>query len=343
MPKLLTTSDYYKVLTYKYDLQMSNVEIAKKLGITRKTVAKILKRESDTGSPQPVIKGLKVQTKFAKGLATPQQINTLKELCIESPFKTPRILREDLKLECSLTTIKRRLKDLGLHGRRAAVKPMLSERSRLRRLEFATLHRDFNWDNVVFSDEVKIETAASGLDWVRRPTGQRYGKQYIREVNRSGRVALVVWGAFSKGGFFDLVFLNGSLNSQTYIRDILQPEILPYKQTFKNMIFVQDNASSHTAHIVRDFLKENEISTLKWPATSPDMNPIENIWRILKLEVGCLNKYKKSQLNEVKEKITLAWRKLETERLKMIEQFYKKGMAKRMEAVIAAEGHSTKW
>ena len=162
MPRLLSTRDYYSVLTYKHELQMSNVQIANKMGITRKTVAKILKRHSDTGSPEPLIKGCKVKTKFAEGLATRQQINALARSCRTGPFKTPRILKEELGLECSLSTIKRRLKDCDLNGHRAAVKQMLSENSVRQRLEFANLHRNFNWDNVVFSDEVKIETAASG-------------------------------------------------------------------------------------------------------------------------------------------------------------------------------------
>ena len=93
MPKLLSTSDYYTVLTYKHELQMSNLQIAKKMGITRKTVAKILKRDSDTGSPEPLIKGRKRKTKFAKGLATDQEINALTEMSKAEPFKTPRILR----------------------------------------------------------------------------------------------------------------------------------------------------------------------------------------------------------------------------------------------------------
>ena len=343
MPKLLSTSDYYTVLTYKHELQMSNLQIAKKMGITRKTVAKILKRDSDTGSPEPLIKGRKRKTKFAKGLATDQEINALTEMSKAEPFKTPRILREELELECSLTTIKRRLKDSKLNGHRAAVKQMLTDRTRRRRVEFAEQHIDFNWDNVVFSDEVKIETAASGLDWVRRPPEKRYQRDYIREVNRQGRVSLLVWGAFSKQGFFDLVFVDGSLNSPGYIKQILEPRILPFKKLFKNMIFMQDNASCHTAHIVRDFFRKNEIDTIKWPSKSPDMNPIENMWRMLKIEVGCLNQYNKFQLDVVKQKVIDAWNKINTDRHELLRKIYDTSMKKRMEAVIEANGWYTKW
>ena len=106
---------------------------------------------------------------------------------------------------------------------------------------------------------------------------------------------------------------------------------------------MQDNASCHTAHIVRDFFRDYEIDTIKWPAKSPDMNPIENMWCILKIEVGCLNQYNKYQLDVVKQKIKHAWNKIRRGRYEMVRKIYKEGMKKRMEAVIAANGYHTKW
>lgn len=54
-------------------------------------------------------------------------------------------------------------------------------------------------------------------------------------------------------------------------------------------IFMQDNASTHTAHSVqnwlREFGQENGVHFLDWPPYSPDLNPIENVWALLKEKI----------------------------------------------------------
>ncbi|CAK1582681.1 unnamed protein product [Parnassius mnemosyne] len=45
---------------------------------------------------------------------------------------------------------------------------------------------------------------------------------------------------------------------------------------------MQDNAQPHTARCLNDYLSEVRIFKLEWPARSPDMNPIEHVWDMLK-------------------------------------------------------------
>ena len=64
MPKLLTDEEYHRVVTYKTQLNMTNVAIADELGIRRQTVAAILRRYNSTGNPKAQIKGNKKKTNF---------------------------------------------------------------------------------------------------------------------------------------------------------------------------------------------------------------------------------------------------------------------------------------
>jgi len=179
MPKVLSGADYHLVITYKKDLHMTNVAIAEELQIRRQTVAAILLREARTGSPRVRIKGNKRKTKSALTLRTPQQIKRLRDASIAHPFKTPKVLKRELGLRCSLATIKRRLRDVHLNGRRSATKTFLTPEAKEKRVQFAQLNRRLEWNKVMFSDEVKIETSAHGMIWVRRPPGTRYDCRYV--------------------------------------------------------------------------------------------------------------------------------------------------------------------
>ena len=48
----------------------------------------------------------------------------------------------------------------------------------------------------------------------------------------------------------------------------------------------QDNAPVHKSEVVRNFLAQEQWEVLDWPAYSPDLNPIENIWAIFKKKLA---------------------------------------------------------
>jgi transposase len=92
----------------------------------------------------------------------------------------------------------------------------------------------------------------------------------------------MVWGGIMGRRKINLIVVQGNLDVQGYINQILQPETVPFIQRHGPAILLHDNARPHDARICRQFLKRNNVNVLPWPAlpwpaVSPDMNPIEHI------------------------------------------------------------------
>ena len=95
----------------------------------------------------------------------------------------------------------------------------------------------------------------------------------------------MVWSVISSKGTGRLYVVQGTMRQDQY-KEVLKTRLLPQlKEWFPNehpFVFMQDGAPCHTAKLIKAFLLKEKIPLLPWPGNSPDMNPIENVWALLK-------------------------------------------------------------
>ena len=106
-----------------------------------------------------------------------------------------------------------------------------------------------------------------------------------------------------------------------------------FKGSNSDWILQEDNDPKHKSLLARTWKLQNNINVLPWPACSPDLNPIENLWKLLKFKVA---EHRASNIHQLKKAIKKEWQLLPSDMGKRLVA----SMERRISAIIEAQGDS---
>jgi len=314
----------------------STRNIANQLNISHSAVSKVQKRRNVPS--KNTIKGRKRLLKDSDARLMMSKMRTDK-------FLTPKKASMDIGKDVSRWTARRALAKVGYVASVKKNKPALSEKNVKARLKFAREHKNWtvdDWKRVIWSDESKFNRFQSdGKQYYWHRPGDKLQKHHVKQTVKHGGGNVKVWGCFTWWHVGPLHKIDGIMLKedylnilQTYLPNFLDKCAYPVKE----IIFQQDGDPKHTAKIVGEWLQNQDFMLMEWPAQSPDLNPIENLWSIVKRRLGQYQTMP-SNLDDLWKRVELEWNRIPKEIIeKLVES-----MPKRVKSVIANKGLWTKY
>ena len=128
---------------------------------------------------------------------------------------------------------------------------------------------------------------------------------------------MIIWGCICYDGVETSTAVEGNIKSAKYI-DILDKNlwsVIVWYFEGKEYLFMDDNGPVHRADTVENYKDQNEVTSMEWPAQSPDLNIIENIWLYMtrELQKSVVNIATK---NDLPREIESVWRNIELDYMK---------------------------
>jgi len=260
-------------------------------------------------------------------------IRQIKRLVVSTPCTT-KYIKYILNINASNQTIRNNMRRNDITWQAMEKVIPLSKRNKSKRFDFAKFHLKeyFNWDDVYFSDEKPFY-----LDGPRKPmycwTISKNKKKLIKRHSHGGMV--MVWGAIGLNYKSDLVFIDGYLNQFKY-KAILEEHVSGMVRS--DTFYQHDNCRCHVSKLIKQWFSERNMNVLDWPAQSPDLNLIENIWASMD-EIIYANGKQYSSKNEIILAIQKAWGQIN---FNLIKNIYK-SMPRRLVQCLLNKGGETNY
>ena len=332
MPKL-TIEERIEIIALSRE-GVNNSELSRRYNVQRRTIINVLQKAAEGHTVED-------RTRTGRPRAmTARDDRALARLSLRQPTAVSRSLSQDFQLETGLSiaprTVRRRLRSMDITCRVAKRRPILSRQHRQRRLQWAREHQNLtaeDWNNVIFSDEVPLHMVQNRQRRYVRSRGRV--QQHHRPTAQAGGASILCWGAFSSHGVLPLVDIRDTLNAERYVQT-LEDNLLLTLRALNNddIIFQQDNARPHVARRTMNWFQEQGVHVMDWPPQSPDLNPIENLWSMLKSR---LDRRESLNIPQLLDNARAEWNSFTAEDL----QNLLNSMPRRINEVIAHRGGHT--
>ena len=222
-----------------------------------------------------------------------------------------------------------------------------------KRLQWAQEYAHYtpsDWRSVIWTDECSVERGAGVQPiWTWNTPTEQLQKSDVHAVRTGKGIKKMFWAGFTHDRQTGLVPLDGDPMSRrggvtsSIIYDLYQSFLPGFVQP--GNIFMHDNAPVHTASIIQELLAELGVEVMVWPPYSPDLNPIENIWALMKAII--YERYPELEkapdneetLNNLIEAAKEAWHAISEHILRHLCE----SMPHRVQAVLTADGWYTKY
>ena len=333
-----------------HEAGVSIKQIAKRQKVRRSTVQDTLKRWREHGTNYSLARSGRPPALSSRD--TRQLVRDIKD----GPSQSWDVFAEHYDVGTS--TIRKAANDEGFHKRVKRRKPFISAVNRAKRCQWAKNNVGRDWGRVIFTDESSIEIGESVRRelTIRRP-GEEYDPAHVQTTFHSQRKSLMVWGAVAHGKKWPLVRLplapstvSGGqriraegLNGQRYADWIISSQLSPMMTELRSegredVLVVEDGAPAHSSKVAKAARLECGITPLQHPPSSPDLNPIEGLWLILKTKIGVLPR-KATTLDELWAQVQVAWEEIDQGTVNRVVG----SMETRRQAIQAVKGFQTRY